>query len=60
MIPLFEEAEVSQAVLVYLNRLSDYLFVVSRYINHVLQIPETKWEAHKTSAQMKENSVISL
>ncbi len=49
VIPLFEEAEVSQAVLVYLNRLSDYLFVISRYINHILNIPETKWEAHKTS-----------
>lgn len=47
VIPLYEQADVSQAVLVYLNRLSDYLFVVSRYINHFLQVPETKWEPHK-------------
>lgn len=48
-IPLFEANEISQAVLVYLNRLSDYLFVASRYINHILNIPETKWQAHKLS-----------
>lgn len=47
VIPLFEKEEVNQAVLVYLNRLSDYLFMTSRYVNHVLNVPETKWEAHK-------------
>ena len=27
----------------YLNRLSDYFFVLSRYIGHLLDIPENKW-----------------
>lgn len=45
--PLYEQADVVQDVLVYLNRLSDYLFVLSRYINHLLNISETNWEPHK-------------
>lgn len=46
--PLFEQADVTEAVLVYLNRLSDYLFVASRFVNHFLQVPETAWQHHKT------------
>ena len=30
-------------VIQYLNRLSDYLFVMGRFINHRLDQPETKW-----------------
>ena len=47
VIPLYEQADITQAVLVYLNRLSDYLFVVSRFINHLLDYPETSWHPHK-------------
>lgn len=47
IVPLFEQGDVSEAVLIYLNRLSDYLFVASRYINHQLGVPETIWK-HKT------------
>ena len=47
VIPLYEKADVTQAVLVYLNRLSDYLFMASRFINHQLQVPEIQWEPHK-------------
>lgn len=36
-------APVSDAVIVYLNRLSDYLFVVSRAVNHRLDVQEVKW-----------------
>lgn len=46
-VPLNQHAEVSDHVLIYLNRLSDYLFVASRYINHLNHSPETKWEHHK-------------
>ncbi len=46
-VPLYEQADVTQTVLIYLNRLSDYLFVASRFVNFILQIPEVKWEAHK-------------
>jgi cob(I)alamin adenosyltransferase len=32
-------------ILIFINRLSDYLFVLSRYINHLQQHSETKWQA---------------
>lgn len=47
VISLYEQAEVEQTVLMYLNRLSDYLFMASRFINHQLHVPEILWEAHK-------------
>jgi cob(I)alamin adenosyltransferase len=31
-------------VLIYLNRLSDYLFVLARYCNHIMEVPEILWE----------------
>ena len=33
-----------QMVLVYLNRLSDYLFVLARYCNHIQGVSDTLWE----------------
>ena len=33
------------SVLVYLNRLSDYLFVVGRYVAHLQNVEEIKWES---------------
>lgn len=47
IIPLYEQADVTQTVLVYLNRLSDYLFIVSRFVNHQLHVPETSWQSQK-------------
>ncbi len=47
VVPLNNQADVSDHVLIYLNRLSDYLFVASRYVNFKLSLPETKWEPHK-------------
>jgi cob(I)alamin adenosyltransferase len=38
-----EDQEVNALVLKYLNRLSDYLFVLARYTGHQLQIPENAW-----------------
>ena len=37
-------ADVSDNVMMYLNRLGDYLFVAARYINHLQKTPETTWE----------------
>ena len=34
---------VRDEVIRYLNRLSDYLFVMARFINHEMKLPETKW-----------------
>lgn len=36
---------VEPLVIKYLNRLSDYLFVLSRYIGHLLQVTELPWKA---------------
>lgn len=35
---------VEPLVIKYLNRLSDYLFVLARYIGHILQVPEIAWK----------------
>jgi len=41
-----EQQEVIQPLIIqYLNRLSDYLFVLSRYISHINNAPEVPWRA---------------
>lgn len=47
VVPMFEHMDISEDVLMYLNRLSDYLFVLSRYVNHHLNRPETLWEHNR-------------
>lgn len=49
--PLNRHADVSDHVTIYLNRLSDYLFVISRYVNMLLKSPERLWEHHKLVAK---------
>jgi cob(I)alamin adenosyltransferase len=39
-----EELFVDALVIKYLNRLSDYLFVLARYIGLLLQVPEIAWK----------------
>ena len=39
-----QEAFVEPLVIKYLNRLSDYLFVLSRYVGHLLNISEIPWK----------------
>lgn len=39
-----EELFIDPLVIKYLNRLSDYLFVLSRYIAQQLQVPEIPWK----------------
>jgi cob(I)alamin adenosyltransferase len=39
------EVFVDPLVIKYLNRLSDYLFVLARYIGHLLKIEEVAWKA---------------
>jgi len=48
VLPLFEKGDVSEKVLIYLNRLSDYLFVLARFVNHLSGNAETRWEHNKT------------
>ncbi len=47
VLPIYKAGDASDNVLVYLNRLSDYLFIISRYVNHLSYTPEAKWEQHK-------------
>lgn len=42
--PEMEESEQLQKVIVYLNRLSDYLFVVARHCNKIHGLPDTLWK----------------
>lgn len=49
VVPLYSQSDVSETVLVYLNRLSDYLFVLSRFVNHVTRQPEISWQQHRVS-----------
>ena len=39
-----EKMYVDAIVLKYINRLSDYLFVLARYIGHLLHVPEIPWK----------------
>ena len=41
---LSRSEDVNENVLVYLNRLSDLLFVLARYTNHIQKKKEMKWE----------------
>lgn len=47
ILPLQRNADVSDNVVVYINRLSDYLFCLSRYVNFLNKSPETQWMPHK-------------
>lgn len=47
VVPLTNHADVSDNIFIYLNRLSDYLFTVSRYVNHLTNSPETCWIHNK-------------
>ena len=42
-VELTEQEDLRPEVIQYLNRLSDYLFVMARFVNHRLKKTETKW-----------------
>ncbi|CAM1347111.1 cob(I)yrinic acid a,c-diamide adenosyltransferase [Tenacibaculum insulae] len=46
-VALNEEEEINNAVLMYLNRLSDYLFVLARKLSQDLKAEEVKWIPEK-------------
>lgn len=41
---LMHEAEIAPEILIYLNRLSDLLFVAARYVNHSAAVPDIPWQ----------------
>ena len=44
IVSLSRQSEVDDIVLQYINRLSDYLFMLSRFITHKLNLKEDLWE----------------
>ncbi len=47
VVALHRRAKVDGVVLAYLNRLSDFLFVAARVVNHRAKAPEVLWEPRK-------------
>ena len=41
---LHDESEVNPIIIKYINRLSDYLFVLSRFVAQSLAAPELPWK----------------
>jgi cob(I)alamin adenosyltransferase len=50
-VSLAATTEVDEAILKYLNRLSDALFVWSRWASHRLGVAETLWEPNQAASQ---------
>ncbi|MCD4500845.1 cob(I)yrinic acid a,c-diamide adenosyltransferase [Chromobacterium vaccinii] len=48
VVALAREEELSQALRRYLNRLSDFLFVLARYLNREQGVPDVLWRAGRT------------
>lgn len=45
IVSLSSTADIGNFIIIYVNRLSDLLFVLARYENHANNIPETIWES---------------
>ncbi len=43
LVELMQQEDVDQAIVIYLNRLSDLLFTMARFVNHVEKKKEIKW-----------------
>ena len=50
LVALSREEEAPPETIRYLNRLSDAIFVWSRWANHVLRVPETLWDPNQAAA----------
>ncbi len=46
VITLSDKQEIGEEIIIYLNRLSDLFFVLARYENYSLNIPDVKWKSH--------------
>jgi cob(I)alamin adenosyltransferase len=44
VVNLAQQEAINQEVVIYLNRLSDWLFVLARYVNHIQNMPEKAWQ----------------
>lgn len=50
LVRLARDQQVPREAVQYLNRLSDALFVWSRWANHILEVSETLWEPNATAS----------
>ena len=50
VVAMGREEDVPPEVIPYLNRLSDAMFVWSRWVNHVLGVPEALWEPNAAAS----------
>jgi cob(I)alamin adenosyltransferase len=48
VVTLSQTTAIAPAIVRYLNRLGDYLFVAARFINHDARAPETIWQKPKS------------
>ncbi|AGC47835.1 MULTISPECIES: cob(I)yrinic acid a,c-diamide adenosyltransferase [Myxococcus] len=48
-VPLLRDGTIPKDVVVFLNRLSDLLFVMARVANHRANVPDVKWIPEKSS-----------
>ena len=53
LVALSRREQVAQETVQYLNRLSDALFVWSRWVNHVLATDEVLWEPNQASSALR-------
>ena len=44
VVRLSRNEDIGEAIIMYLNRLSDLLFVLARYTNSISKVPEVKWK----------------
>lgn len=49
VVRLSHEEEIGETVIVYVNRLSDFLFVAARYANHAAGEPEIPWVSGRSA-----------
>ena len=52
LVTLAREESVPPEIIPYLNRLSDAMFVWSRWVNHALGVPEALWQPNQSSSGM--------
>lgn len=50
LVAVAREEEIPAETIRYLNRLSDALFVWSRWVNHVLGVPEVLWQPNQATS----------
>ncbi len=54
LVAMARDESVPPEVIPYLNRLSDAMFVWSRWVNHVLGVPEVLWEPNAAASGRKD------